>query len=309
MLIVCPSCTTSYDVDVASLRPNGRQVRCVRCRTVWHAELPDAEKVIAAAEAVGPVRRTMEAVAEIVAEEAKDASPPAVISKGDWYEPPAGSEDRPARSGPALDDDWAPQIEAPPIAPTDIAEDESAADSESGRGRFGGRFEKIGALGGGRSPRKGDPERRRWPFSALQSGIAALIIVDALIVVARAEIVRVLPQTASFYARIGLPVNLRGLYFDGVTTSAEQSDNVPILLVQGNIVNQTSHPASVPRLKVVLRNAAHQEIYSWTVVPSNPTLPSYEALPFRTRLASPPAEAHDVLVRFVNRYDIVAGGR
>ena len=54
MLIVCPNCATSYDVDVASLRPNGRQVRCVRCRTVWQAELSHADKLMAAAEAIGP---------------------------------------------------------------------------------------------------------------------------------------------------------------------------------------------------------------------------------------------------------------
>jgi len=63
MLIVCPNCATSYDVEMASLRPNGRQVRCVRCRTVWHAELSHADKLIAAAEELAPVRRTVEAQA------------------------------------------------------------------------------------------------------------------------------------------------------------------------------------------------------------------------------------------------------
>ena len=52
MLIVCPSCTTSYDVDSASLPPNGRQVRCARCRTVWHAKLSHADKLVLAAAAL-----------------------------------------------------------------------------------------------------------------------------------------------------------------------------------------------------------------------------------------------------------------
>ena len=67
MLIVCPNCATSYDVEVASLRPNGRRVRCVRCRTVWQAEMSHADKLMAAADALAPVRRTVEAVAEAVA--------------------------------------------------------------------------------------------------------------------------------------------------------------------------------------------------------------------------------------------------
>ncbi|HZC56738.1 MAG TPA: zinc-ribbon domain-containing protein [Xanthobacteraceae bacterium] len=70
MLIVCPNCATSYDVDVASLRPNGRKVRCVRCRTVWQAELSHAAKLMAAAEALAPVRHAVAAVAEAVAEDA-----------------------------------------------------------------------------------------------------------------------------------------------------------------------------------------------------------------------------------------------
>src|SRR5271169_6294669 len=59
MLIVCPNCATSYDVDVASLRPNGRKVRCVRCRTVWQAELSHAARLMAAAEALAPVRHAV----------------------------------------------------------------------------------------------------------------------------------------------------------------------------------------------------------------------------------------------------------
>jgi predicted Zn finger-like uncharacterized protein len=54
MLIVCPCCATSYDVGLASLSPDGGQVRCARCRTVWHAELNHSEKLVAAAAAIAP---------------------------------------------------------------------------------------------------------------------------------------------------------------------------------------------------------------------------------------------------------------
>jgi len=39
MQIVCPSCTTAYYVQPATLGPTVRSVRCVRCRTVWFAAL------------------------------------------------------------------------------------------------------------------------------------------------------------------------------------------------------------------------------------------------------------------------------
>jgi predicted Zn finger-like uncharacterized protein len=58
MLIVCPSCAASYEVALATLFPQGRRVRCTRCRTVWHAELSQADKLLAAAAAIAPVSET-----------------------------------------------------------------------------------------------------------------------------------------------------------------------------------------------------------------------------------------------------------
>ena len=57
------------------------------------------------------------------------------------------------------------------------------------------------------------------------------------------------------------------------------------------------------------RNAARQEIYSWTAAPARTVLSPGEVIPFRSRLASPPTDAQDVLVRFVNRRDVLAGTR
>src|SRR5271169_5735110 len=120
MLIVCPNCATSYDLDVASLRPNGRKVRCVRCKTVWQAELSHADKLMAAAEALAPVRRAVEAVAEAVAEEAGEGAaaeqsdfPPHLQTPAEaWFD---GPEDE---AGAAPNDPFA--VDAPSIAPTDL---------------------------------------------------------------------------------------------------------------------------------------------------------------------------------------------
>src|SRR5580700_5252396 len=67
MLIVCPTCATSYDVELASLQPSGRQVRCVRCRAIWRAAPSHADKLLAAAEAIGPEPQAV--VADAFAEE------------------------------------------------------------------------------------------------------------------------------------------------------------------------------------------------------------------------------------------------
>jgi predicted Zn finger-like uncharacterized protein len=153
------------------------------------------------------------------------------------------------------------------------------------------------------------PPRRfvpRWPLSTLHTGILALALVDFLLVGWRVDIVRKLPQTASFYELAGLSVNLRGLAFHGITTSTVRHDGTPVLVVEGNIVNDTRKPLRVPQLRFALRDAAAQEIYSWTASADRTSLPPGQAMTFRARLASPPAVAHDVVLRFVSRRDVVA---
>ena len=82
MLIVCPNCGTSYDLDPAALGPAGRNVRCVRCRETWHARVEDmveAEQVAEPAEAMaGPAGPPQAAAAQAeasFAEEPTHATP------------------------------------------------------------------------------------------------------------------------------------------------------------------------------------------------------------------------------------------
>ena len=325
MLIVCPNCATSYDVDVARLGSTGRQVRCVRCRTVWHAELPHAEQLVAAAEALGP------------------APPVPAMAEADLAVPPAGSEEiappeaepaetaaagnqleelPPETSAPPMDEVAAAdaasvanepviEMESPSLAPTDFdagipppVQAEATEPEEPVRPLV----EDIETVASRRRrSRETKQQRWRWPLSILQTAMMALFVVDAIIVCWRTDFVRAMPETASFFAWIGMPVNLRGLDFDSVATTTEQHDGMPILVIGGNIVNDTTSTVNVPHLRFAVRNAAHQEIYSWTAVPARATLPPGEAITFHTRLASPPPDAHDVLVRFLTRYDMLRG--
>jgi len=337
MLIVCPNCATSYDVEVASLQPGGRRVRCVRCRTVWDAELPRAEKLIAAADALAPARLTVEAVTEGAAATAAPAPSP---SPDPVLQPPAAPFDGaataaandPAKQSAAADPaeesavdalDAAPsedspaiaaagdlsvEVESPPITPPDPGSDSATIDAAAAA-PSAAPVEDVETAAARRYSRRSTRNARYWPLSRLQSGILALILLDAVIVGWRTDFVRAMPQTASFYAAIGLPVNLRGLTFDSLATTTEQNEGLPILVVSGNVANATSKPENVPHLRFAVRNAARQEIYSWTAAPPRALLRPGEAIAFHTRLASPPPDAHDVLVRFVNRYDILTGTR
>jgi len=148
--------------------------------------------------------------------------------------------------------------------------------------------------------------KQQWPLSRLPTLILALVAANAVLMGWRMDIVRLLPQTASFYSVIGLPVNLRGLAFEGIKMSKEEQDGMPVLVVEGTITNVTRRAAEVPRLRLAVRNGSKHEIYSWTTQPTRSILGPGETLPFRARLASPPAETRDVMVRFFTRRDVVA---
>ena len=146
----------------------------------------------------------------------------------------------------------------------------------------------------------------RWPLAAWPTAILALIAINAALIVRRADVVRWVPQTASLYSAIGLPVNLRGLVFADVTTKKEIQDGVQVLVVEGTIVSAASRATDVPRLRFGVRNEAGREIYSWTALPNRKVLPAGETMAFRSLLATPPREGRDVVVRFFNRRDLVA---
>jgi predicted Zn finger-like uncharacterized protein len=307
MLIVCPTCATSYDVELASLQPNGRQVRCVRCRAIWRAAPSHADKLLAAAEAIGPEPQVAQAPAGAFAEEPALQSaeePPA--DGGAWAAPdelPAAAETEAGTDEPVV------AVEAPSIAPVDLDEGQPPIEVEGTAEEDAEPLEDIETYAARRQKRGFGRPSLHWPLSNLQSGILALLIVNAILVGWRDDVVRILPQTASFYSMLGLSVNLRGLALDSVTTTTEQHEGVPILVVEGNVVNNTRKIVDVPRLKFVVRNALNEEVYSWTAVPPRATLPPGEAVAFRSRLASPPTDGRDVLVRFVTRHDIIAGTR
>jgi hypothetical protein len=153
------------------------------------------------------------------------------------------------------------------------------------------------------------PQRRGGRRLLMPALILVLVALSAALLGWRKDIVRRVPQLASLYASIGLPVNLRGLAFIDLKVGTETHDGVLVLVVEGVIASTVSGPVEVPRLRFALRNAAGAEVYSWTALPTQSVLPPFETLPFRGRLASPPRDAHDVQVRFFTHRDAVAGLR
>jgi predicted Zn finger-like uncharacterized protein len=318
MLIVCPNCATSYRVEPSSLGAAGRSVRCVRCRTIWFTREPGALAAVTRDFRVDAGSLAAEAAAADLAEPPAalpgadtepDQSSPALEEPQHLPEPaPAVFDPPPAELAPPLDVAWSDQDLDQPRAPAAI-DDRLAPGEHDGAGLPADAAlpEDIETFAARRLRQKAARRRAHWPLPGLPTAILALVALNAALIGWRAEVVRFLPQTASLYAAIGLPVNLRGLAFAEVASATETHDGVPVLVVEGTIVNAKDRAAEVPRLRFSVRNQQGQEVYAWTALPSRSVLAPGETLPFRSRLASPPPEAHDVLVRFFNRRDRVAG--
>jgi predicted Zn finger-like uncharacterized protein len=285
MHIVCPHCTTSYAINPATLGEAGRTVRCSRCKEVWLARPEDAVEAQApmpAMAAAGQSSTEADAAAEweAMARE-EEAEPPPVVDSpsisADW---PA--EDETASGGEA---DW------PAVAREEVEAHEAAVSK-----RYFGIFPKLFSL-----------PRLAVPAATLPTTCAAMGALILALVIWRADVVRLLPQTALFYKLVGLEVNLRGVAFKDIKITNETVDGQPVLVIEGVIVGQTRHPVELPRLRFSVRDAQGAEIYAWNAVLEQPVLQPGERAHFKSRLASPPPEGHDIDVRFFNKRDMAAG--
>jgi predicted Zn finger-like uncharacterized protein len=286
MLIVCPTCATSYTIDPGSLGPEGRTVRCTRCKASWFAG--------------GPATPVADFVADVIAEaearetpETAEHLPPAADDFG--HEPAQAApyiNEMPDATDPVeINHAALPTQDAPPIVPP-IAEPPRADTVPDEIESFTARRARMHVR------RKQKLRSSKWAAIVL-----VLFGLNVALFAGRAEIVRFFPQTASLFEMIGLKVNLRHLTFQDVKITKEENDGVPVLAVEGTIVSQSSSPVEVPRIRFAVRNATGQEIYAWISKPSQSILQPGNKLPFRSRLASPPADASDVLVRFANADD------
>ena len=288
MHIVCPHCTTSYAINPAALGEAGRNVRCSRCKEVWLARPEDAVEAAApmpAMAAAGQSSAEADAAAEweAMAREEDDEAPPVVdspsISAG-WP-----SEDETASGAEA---DW------PAVAREDVEAHEEPVSK-----RYFGIFPKVFSL-----PRL---PRLALPAATLPTTCAAMGALILAMVIWRADVVRLLPQTALFYKMVGLEVNLRGVAFKDIKITNETVDGQPVLVIEGVIVGQTRNPVELPRLRFSVRDAQGAEIYAWNAVLEQPVLQPGESAHFKSRLASPPPEGRNIDVRFFNKRDMAAG--
>lgn len=243
MLIVCPSCASTYSLTPEQLG-DGRTLRCASCRETWFASPADARD---------------EPIVDVAVDPAPDAS--------------QDIADAPLAAAPEVSEQPAP---APVATP---------APKRRGRKPAGPRRTLRSRLAS-------------IQITAAHLATIALVGVLTLAVTQRVGIVRLMPQTARLYAALNLPVNLRGLSFEGVRSELVMDREQSILVVEGEILGVASGRSTVPRVMLSLRGPSGEELYAWSAEAPRDTLGKGEVVPFRTRLVAPPAEGRNVVIRF-----------
>jgi hypothetical protein len=114
----------------------------------------------------------------------------------------------------------------------------------------------------------------------------------------RQEIAVLWPQSSSLYAALGVPVNVRGIEFSGVTYRRDVEDGQVVLAVRGNLVNISRREQTVPAIVVTVTDADQHELYHWSFSAPKSTLTAGQTIAFLTRLPRPPAGARHLKLRF-----------
>lgn len=171
--------------------------------------------------------------------------------------------------------------------------------NQNGRPAHGALEESLGRLW--RQPPEDWREDQAKPSdqqSLIFAAIVATVIGAMALIGLREKIVRISPRAAAPYAAVGLPVNLDGLAFAGVRSRVEREGTRRALVVEGEIVNLRRDANLLPPLALSVRGADGQDKYAWTTRAPKPRLEGGERIAFRARLAAPPEDGAEVLVRF-----------
>jgi predicted Zn finger-like uncharacterized protein len=303
MHIICPHCTTSYAIDLATLSAGGRTVRCSRCKEVWLARPEDATEPRARIYAMeaGEQAGDMDAGARWDTQAYRDYDQE---HDPDYDHEQEEGWDPLVVDSPSISDGWTASADGegsshmsetdwPQVTRHDARDIEMRPQRES---RFGSLLRPPAFL---RVP--------RLPMLSLTTACAGMGALALALLIWRADVVRLLPQTASFYKMVGLNINLRGLVFKDVKVTTETVDGKPVLVVEGVIVGEARQPVELPRLRFSVRDAQGIEIYAWNATVEQPVLKPGEKAWFKSKLASPPPEGRNIDVRFFNKRDISAG--
>jgi predicted Zn finger-like uncharacterized protein len=309
MHITCPSCASEYDLPEGSVGPGGRKVRCVECQTIWQVNaLAGSETgptMSAAPEPTTPYEsRSATAQPEEMAEpdqaqdnDSADLNAWMTMANGKQADEGTGNDQNGIDS---LFDDVPSEDKAETLPVVIEANNDAAAEIQAPLTARPATRAKRGLIHG----HVGQFRTSKNRVAPLAVGAAALLLALIMGAVAfRSSIVAALPQMAGLYKAFGITVNLRGLEIIDIASELTEADGISVLVIKGTVRNPGHEARDVPPLFLAVLDENEKEHYGWSVTLEERRIEAGASLPFRRRLATPPAEARKVMVRFYKQGD------
>jgi predicted Zn finger-like uncharacterized protein len=333
MRIRCPNCSSTHEVPASALEGKSRKVRCASCRTVFEAVPETDSPALSTPLAPPPAIILPEHEDALIGENNAEMLEAPGITTRIEPEPASAIADPDMNSAMGQDDLDALFADAPATVPDPAPAPSGALNAPLGQApsplEAGQDAAMIAAAAAaakameaaGAEPGEAPRPRRPNPYArpprkagfrlAPALGLIAATGIGTLVglTVFRHEAVRMAPGLASYFELMGLEVNSTGLDIRAVRSRIVMEDQREMLEIAGEIVNISGQRRPVPVIRLSLHNAEGRQLYVWTGTADTAELGGGDKTTFRRRLASPPKDAVQVMVRFVARDDIVAAIR
>jgi predicted Zn finger-like uncharacterized protein len=142
--------------------------------------------------------------------------------------------------------------------------------------------------------------RRKTPLAAAVAAGAAVGVAVLLagVILARQQVVKVIPGSASLFASIGLPVNTIGLVLEDVASKETFQGGRPVLAVTGAVRSILDEPANAPPIRISLLDKDGKRLASLVAEPLNGRVPPGAKRYFAVSLPDPPSGARELEVEF-----------
>ena len=292
MILSCPACATRYVVPDSAIGPEGRTVRCAKCKHAWFQDGPELAEPIAAAYAPSP--SVTPAPSAPPAQPSETGTRPAPTEAPRRQTPPQQQDPDPeatpivARRAPVSDP--APRArepiaepeagtpdfdEAPPPvdwsdepAPPEVVEDEPVS-----------QFDHAPPF----------RRRRNWlKVFTWGAGAFAVLAIAALLALSTLGVPSWLPIEKPLYgADPGLTVEF--------PASEQERRTLPngaeFFGARVIVKNEARETKNVPPLLIVLRDARERVVYSWELIPPQAKLAPGEAMTINEAMTDVPKSA------------------
>ncbi len=263
MILTCPECSTRYVAKEAAIGPNGRTVRCAKCKTAWFVEKKQ------------PVTETPDDLH--LADIESDSLGNETVSE-------FGKQAFSSRLGSADAN----------FGGSDFA-DERVEDPHSLA------FKTADAVMRDKVEANKRKARRRIILLIWLIPLAIILGFCIILYAAKEAIASRYPASVPFYNALNIDVSQSGLRVEKPLIKISERNNGPVIEITGKVTNLTGESKPLRPIIFTLHNPADEEIARWEYIFEETIVAGNAQLSYQTEFPNPPPDAVEVKFRMRNQ--------